>query len=351
MDTIIATHGLTKVFGGKYAVNRLDLSVPHGAIYALLGGNGAGKSTTIKMLTGLLPPDAGRASILDGDCWADAIRLRHRVGYVPERPRFYDWMTVREIGWFTAGFHRPGFYARYAELIKRFRLEAGTRLKTLSKGGYAKVGLALALAPDPEVLILDEPTSGLDLLIRREFMSSMVEMAGAGRTILLSSHGIAEVERVASHVAFMAEGRLLLAASIEELRKRIVRIRLRFEGAPPDPAQLGQVLEFESSGRMWQAVLQDPNRLALEEFQGHQNILDLEETPLNLEEMYTALLTRFHRPPEASAASNGRAAPHGGVKAPSYLERPRSPASMPSLPLRGSGMSEEGWAGREEDQP
>ena len=123
------------------------------------------------------------------------------------------------------------------------------RLKTLSKGGYAKVGLALALASDPEVLILDEPTSGLDLFIRREFLASMVELAGAGRTILMSSHGIAEVERVASHVGFMAEGRLLLAASIEELRKRIVRVRLRFEGLPPDPDRLGQVLEFETSGR------------------------------------------------------------------------------------------------------
>ncbi len=222
MDTIIATQGLTKRFGGKTVVNHLDLSVPRGAIFALLGGNGAGKSTTIRMLTGLLPPDDGSAEVLGEDCWSAAIELRHRIGYVPERPRFYDWMTVEQIGWFTAGFHRPGFLPRYVELIQRFRLGSSARLKTLSKGGYAKVGLALALASDPEVLILDEPTSGLDLFIRREFLASMVELAGAGRTILLSSHGIAEVERVASHAGFMAEGRLLLAASIEELRKRIV---------------------------------------------------------------------------------------------------------------------------------
>ncbi len=245
MDTIIATRGLTKIFGGKAVVDRLNLTVPCGAIFALLGGNGAGKSTTIKMLTGLLPPDAGAARILGADCWAESVRLRHRVGYVPERPRFYDWMTVRDIGWFTAGFHKIGFGPRYVELMQRFRLEPAARLKTLSKGGYAKVGLALALASDPEVLILDEPTSGLDLFIRREFLASMVDLAGEGRTILISSHGIAEVERVASHVGFMAEGRLLLAASIEELHKRIVRIRLRFEGVPPDAIRLGDVLEFE----------------------------------------------------------------------------------------------------------
>jgi ABC-2 type transport system ATP-binding protein len=171
------------------------------------------------------------------------------------------------------------------------------------------VGLALALAPDPEVLILDEPTSGLDLFIRREFLASMVELAGAGRTILLSSHGIAEVERVASHAAFLAEGRLLLAASIEELRKRLVRVRIRFEGVPPDPAGLGSVLEFESSGRLWQAVLQDPDRAALEELRRQDGVLDLEETSLNLEEMYTALLARYHRPAGPQTSANGRRPP------------------------------------------
>ncbi|HEY7311673.1 MAG TPA: ABC transporter ATP-binding protein [Gemmataceae bacterium] len=348
MDNIIATHGLTKIFGGKIVVNRLNLSVPQGSIFALLGGNGAGKSTTIRMLTGLLPSDGGSARILGEDCWSAAIELRHRVGYVPEKPRFYDWMTVREIGWFTAGFHKDGFFRRYVELVQRFRLDPAARLRTLSKGGYAKVGLALALASDPDVLILDEPTSGLDLFIRREFLASMVELAGAGRTILLSSHGIAEVERVASHVGFMAEGRLLLAASIEELRKRIVRVRLRFEGPIPDPACLGTVLEFETSGRLWQAVLQDPDRAALEELRGYDSILDMEETPLSLEEMYTALLVRFHRPDEEEISRNGEHVPpyaqprsplerdekeRDEVIAPSGVERRRAPLD------------------REEDQP
>ena len=305
METIIATEGLTKSFRGKIVVNRLDLQVPRGAIFALLGDNGAGKSTTIRMLTGLLEPDAGRAFILGEDCWARAIALRHRVGYVPEKPRFYDWMTVREIGWFTAGFHKPGFFYRYVGLIDRFRLDASTQLKALSKGGYAKVGLALALASDPEVLILDEPTSGLDLFIRREFLASMVELAGVGRTILISSHGIAEVERVASHAAFMAEGRLLLTDSIEGLRKRLVRVRLRFANTPPPPAALGAVLEHEVSGRLWQAVLQDPDPAEMAKLRSREDIYDVDESPLSLEEMYTALLARFHHPSQPRETSNG----------------------------------------------
>ncbi len=123
----------------------------------------------------------------------------------------------------------------------------------------------------------------------------MVDLAGEGRTILISSHGIAEVERVASHAAFMAEGKLLLAAPLEELRRRIVRVRLMHEGTPPDPTPLGTVLDREYSGRQCQVVLQDPNREALDALAISEGISSYEESPLTLEEMYTAVMARFHR--------------------------------------------------------
>lgn len=292
MSNVIVTHRLTKRFGGKTAVDDLTLAVPQGAIFALLGDNGAGKSTTIKMLTGQLPADAGRAEILGEDCWAHAIPLRHRVGYVPERPRFYDWMSVQEIGWFVGGFHRYGFLQRYSEFIGAFRIDPNAKLKTLSKGGYAKIGLSLALAVDPQVLILDEPTSGLDLLTRREFLNSMVDLAGVGRTILICSHQIAEVERIASHVAIMNEGKLLLVQPIEELKKQFLRVRLRFEGSPPDPAGLGTVLERNGTGRYWQALIRDPLLHAVESLRVSPNVFDYEETSVSLEEIYASLLTR-----------------------------------------------------------
>jgi ABC-2 type transport system ATP-binding protein len=322
MNHVIATHQLTKRFGNKTVVNRLDLAVPQGAIFALLGDNGAGKSTTIRMLTGLLPPDGGRASILGKDCWSAAVALRHRVGYVPEKPRFYDWMTVREIGWFTAGFHRAGFLANYLDLVERFGLDPASKLKTLSKGGYAKVGLSLALAPDPEVLILDEPTSGLDLFTRRDFLRSMLDLAGDGRTILLSSHGIAEVERVASHVGFLAEGKLLLAAPLDELRERFVRVRLVYEGAPPDPEALGKVLDRRISGKHWQVDLQDPNREQLNALRDRGDAHGYDEAPLSLEEMYTAVLARYHKGGVGKPSANGRREPEGHVQlGPEELEQ------------------------------
>ena len=125
-------------------------AVPRGAVYAFLGDNGAGKTTTMKILTGLAPADVGRASILGLDCWSRATELRHRVGYMPERPRFYDWMTVNDIGWFTGSFHRPGFLPRYREWAERLGLDPAKKLRDLSKGGYARVGLARPSRPIPK---------------------------------------------------------------------------------------------------------------------------------------------------------------------------------------------------------
>jgi ABC-2 type transport system ATP-binding protein len=296
MDTLIETHELSKRIGSKTIVDRLNLSVPRGAIFALLGDNGAGKTTTMRMLVGLLRPDGGSARILGQDCWSAAVRLRRRVAYVPEKPRFYDWMTIAELGWFTAGFHDDRYVPRFQEWIDKFQLDPRATLKNLSKGQYSKVALALALAIDPEVLILDEPTSGLDLLVRHEFLESMVGLAADGRTIFISSHQIAEVERVASHVAFMSHGRLLLVSPMDDLKKRVLRVKLRYEGQPPDVTCLGTVLQRNGFGKQWQAILQDPPQDALKSLPATEGIHDVEITALGLEEIYVALLAGKEMP-------------------------------------------------------
>jgi ABC-2 type transport system ATP-binding protein len=204
-------------------------------------------------------------------------------------------MSVGELGDFTASFHRPGFRDRFVGMLGRFRLERDARLRTLSKGGYARVGLAVALAADPEVLILDEPTSGLDLFTRREFLDSMVELAAQGRTILISSHAIAELERVASHVAFLAEGRLLLAGAMDELQRRLIKVRIRHDGSISPGSGLGNVIDLESSGKEWQAVLLDPDRGALDGLRARPGVMNMYEQPLSLEQAYLALLARSHR--------------------------------------------------------
>src|SRR5206468_2965568 len=130
------------------------------------------------------------------------------------------------------------------------------------------------------------------LLVRREFLASMAGLAAEGRTILISSHQVAEVERVASHVAFLAHGKLLLSATVDDLRQRVVRFRLVFEQQSPDPAVLGTVLERNGAGKQWQAVVQDPRREAVDALRAAEGIHDFEEAPLGLEEIYCALMAR-----------------------------------------------------------
>ncbi|HEY3789750.1 MAG TPA: ABC transporter ATP-binding protein [Urbifossiella sp.] len=291
-DDAIVTERLVVRYRGKAALDGLDLRVPRGAVYAFLGDNGAGKTTTMKVLTGLAPADSGRAAILGLDCWSRAQQLRHRVGYMPERPRFYDWMTVADTGWFTSSFHRPGFLPRYREWTDRLGLDPGKRLKELSKGGYARVGLALALAPDPEVLLLDEPTSGLDLLTRREFLASLTELAATGRTILISSHSIAELEKASTHAGLLKDGKMILSSTLEELKKKVRRISLRYAEQAPDAAGLGTVLERNGTGRFWQVLLQDPDPGAVAALRNCSSISDFEDTAVSLEEVYAALMAK-----------------------------------------------------------
>jgi ABC-2 type transport system ATP-binding protein len=220
---------------------------------------------------------------------------------MPERPRFYDWMSVADIGWFTASFHRPGFLPRYREWAERLGLDPAKKLKELSKGGYARVGLALALAPDPEVLLLDEPTSGLDLLTRREFLASLSGLAASGRTVFITSHSIAELERACTHVGLLREGRMILSATLEEVRKKIRRVSLRFADAPPDPAGLGTILERNGTGRFWQVLVQDPDAEALAALRRRPGVSDVEDNPVSLEEVYAGLMARPGAPSENGA--------------------------------------------------
>jgi ABC-2 type transport system ATP-binding protein len=289
MSGVISVRGLVKRYGSKTVVDGLDLEVPQGAIYAFLGDNGAGKTSTIKVLVGMHPADGGSAKLLGYDCWAKAVMLRHRVGYVPERPRFYEWMTVNEIGWFTGAFHKGEFLDRYADWVRKLGLDGRKRLRDLSKGGYARVALALALAPDPEVLILDEPTSGLDLLTRRDFLKSMVEMAAEGRTILISSHGISELERIASHVGLLSHGRLLFSGPVDDIKRRFARVLLRAE-EEPSVNGLGKVLHRQALGKQMELLIQDPAADAADRLRAQPGVSEVEAGVPGLEDIYAAVM-------------------------------------------------------------
>src|SRR5215217_3286315 len=192
--TAISIEGLVKTFGPTRALDGLDLSVRTGEVHGFLGPNGAGKTTTIRILLGLLRADGGTASLLGGDPWRDAVALHRRLAYVPGDVVLWPTLSGGEVidllGRLRGGLD-PG---RKAELLERFELDPTKKGRAYSKGNRQKVALVAALAADVELLLLDEPTSGLDPLMEEVFRETITEARAAGRTVLLSSHVLAEVE-------------------------------------------------------------------------------------------------------------------------------------------------------------
>jgi len=290
MTAAIEISQVTKSFDSQAALAELSLSVPEGVVFALLGENGAGKTTAIKLLLGLEEADCGTLQVLGFDSRRDGAEIRRRVGYVPERPALYEWMTAGEIGWFTAGFYSDAYEHEYRSLLEGFRVPAERKISHMSKGMRAKVTLSLALAHQPELLILDEPTSGLDTLVRREFLESMVDIAAAGRTVLLSSHQISEVERVADIVAILREGRLLAVDSLDTLKCEIRELTVTVAGGNQPPKLVGEVISSRQRGRQWQFLVRGMEDSELEALGEHSAVVAVEVRTPTLEEIFVAYM-------------------------------------------------------------
>jgi len=217
-EMAIEVEGLTKSFGSVHALRGLDLTVPAGQVTGFLGPNGAGKSTAIRVLLGLLRADGGRASVLGGDPWADAVRLHRSIAYVPGDVTLWPNLTGGEAIDILSRLSRPLVPSRRQAMLDRFELDPTKKARTYSKGNRQKVALVAALASEAELLILDEPTSGLDPLMEAAFTESIREVKAAGRSVLLSSHIFAEVERLADRVTIIRDGVTVEAGTIAELR-------------------------------------------------------------------------------------------------------------------------------------
>jgi ABC-2 type transport system ATP-binding protein len=231
ITTIFAT-GLLKTFGRTRALNGLDLHVTLGEVHGFLGPNGSGKSTTIRILLGLLRADAGRVTLLGGDPWRDAVVLHRQLAYVPGDVTLWPTLTGGEaidlLGRLRGGLRQR----RRDELLESFDLDPTKKGRTYSKGNRQKVALVAALASDAELLILDEPTSGLDPLMEAVFQSWIGEVKREGRTVLLSSHILAEVEALCDRVSIIRAGRTVQSGTLAELR-HLTRTAIVAETARP----------------------------------------------------------------------------------------------------------------------
>ncbi|MBN9611288.1 MAG: ABC transporter ATP-binding protein [Actinobacteria bacterium 69-20] len=217
-DMAVDVEGLTKSFGRVHALRGLDLRVPAGQVTGFLGPNGAGKTTTIRILLGLLKADGGRASMLGGDPWSDAVRLHKNIAYVPGDVMLWPNLTGGEAIDILCRLSGPLDVKRKQTMLERFELDPTKKARAYSKGNRQKVALVAALASNAQLLLLDEPTSGLDPIMEAAFTESIREVKAQGRSVLLSSHIFAEVEKLADRITIIREGATVETGTMAELR-------------------------------------------------------------------------------------------------------------------------------------
>ncbi|MFB6614400.1 ATP-binding cassette domain-containing protein [Streptomyces sp. NPDC085524] len=287
MTKAIRVAGLRKAFGRTHALDGLDLAVTTGEVHGFLGPNGAGKSTTIRVLLGLLRADSGTAELLGGDPWADAVPLHRRIAYVPGDVTLWRNLSGGEVidlyGRLRGGLDR----ARRAELTERFELDPTKKGRTYSKGNRQKVALVAAFASDAELLILDEPTSGLDPLMEEVFQSCVAEARAAGRTILLSSHLLSEVEALCDRVSIIRKGRTVETGTLAELR-HLTRTSISAElaGPPNGLAHLPGVHDVEVQGLKVRLQADTDKLDAVLRSLTASGVRSLTSTPPTLEELF-----------------------------------------------------------------
>lgn len=285
--SIIVCSGLHKSFGSFHALDGLDLEVAEGEIHGFLGPNGSGKTVTMRILLGLLRHDGGRVEVFGSDPWREAVRLHRQLAYVPGDTNLWPNLTGGEIIDLLGRLRGGLDPARRAELIERFDLDPTKRARAYSKGNRQKVALVAALASEAALLILDEPTAGLDPLMEAVFQDTVLDAAAAGRTVLLSSHILGEVEQLCDRVTIIRRGRTVQSGSLDDLRVLTrTTIRVELDGDPAVLADAAGVSTLSIDGQ-WATF--EVEAEALTEVTGRLVALglrSLQASPPTLEELF-----------------------------------------------------------------
>jgi ABC-2 type transport system ATP-binding protein len=287
-DEAIATQGLVKNFGSTRALDGLDLVVRRGEVHGFLGPNGAGKSTAIRVLLGLLNVDGGSATVFDLDPWRDAVAIHRRLAYVPGDVALWPNLSGGEIIDLLLRMRGADpARSRREEMLERFQLDPTKRGRAYSKGNRQKVALVAAFAAKSELLVLDEPTSGLDPLMEQVFNECVAEHTATGATVLLSSHILSEVERLADRVTIIRQGRAVEKGTLAELRHlRRHRVRAEVTGPVPDLSVIRGVHDVAVDGSTVTCMV-DPDGMAdVLAALTAAGVLTLTSTPPTLEELF-----------------------------------------------------------------
>ncbi|MFJ9027477.1 ATP-binding cassette domain-containing protein [Streptomyces sp. NPDC102274] len=287
MTKAITVAGLHKSFGRTHALDGLDLAVETGEVHGFLGPNGAGKSTTIRVLLGLLRADSGAAQLLGRDPWKDAVELHRRVAYVPGDVTLWRNLSGGEVIDLYGRLRGKLDPARRADLVERFELDPTKKGRTYSKGNRQKVALVAAFASDVDLLILDEPTSGLDPLMEEVFQRCVEEERDRGRTVLLSSHVLSEVEALCDRVSIIRKGVTVESGSLSELRHLTrTSVSAELSGEPNGLGRLPGVHDLDIQGKRVRLQVDTDKLDAVLRSLSESGIRSLTSTPPTLEELF-----------------------------------------------------------------
>ncbi len=287
-DPIIQIKGLSRRFGKKLALDQIDLEVTQGKVLGLVGENGAGKTTLIKHILGLYKAQRGSVSVFGLNPVKDPVGVLGRIGYLSENREMPEWMTGQQYITYSRAFY-PTWDTSFAdELIKQFDLDTSLKIKNLSRGQRAKLGLLVAMAYKPDLLLFDEPSSGLDPVVRRDMLGVIVRtIAEEGRTVVLSSHLLDEVERVADTIVMLHEGQVLLSNPLELIRSCYHRFTLRLETPDTTCPSLPGMVSCTGGPQEWSMVCkEDIDHLKQAATQCHAQIVDL--TSPSLDDIFVA---------------------------------------------------------------
>ena len=289
---------------GTDALHGVDLSIPQGALFALLGPNGAGKTTLVQILAGRRRATRGRASVLGVECSALTYRDRMSIAYVNESQQLPSWMRVAQLEEYVSPLYPTWDASLAARLRERFQLPMDRPIRTFSRGERMKAALLCVLAPRPKLLLMDEPFSGMDAIVKDELVRGLLESAGAeGWTVLLSSHDIGELELLADRVGILAEGRLRLNASMDEMRGRFKRVEVTASDSSPMNGIDANWMSVERSGNRlgFVADTSDESSLA-SELSRRFPAARVEVRPATLREVFVSVASRT-APPDAMRIS------------------------------------------------
>jgi ABC-2 type transport system ATP-binding protein len=297
---LVEVEGLTRRFERNTALEGVDFRAGEGLVYGLVGANGAGKTTLLRHLLGLLRAETGSVRVFGLDPVRHPVEVLRHVGYLSEERELPEWMRIEELMRYTQAYHPTWDMAFAHGLLSTFGLDVKKKIKELSKGMRAQVGLVAAVAHRPDLLILDEPSTGLDAAVRQDILDAIVRtVADDGRTVIFSSHLLDEVERMSDHVTMIHEGRVVLDGTLENVRAGHQRSQLRFVARLDRPPVIESALSVEGDGRLWSVI----HNGSMDRFNASVALQQgevVQSREATLEEIFVARVGRRPAPAEAA---------------------------------------------------